>query len=262
MERIRKTFKKLTEKGEKPLIVYATACDPNCRESLDYFKLILEYADMVEVGMPFSDPLADGPTIQRAHERALSSGANTCRVLELVSSLRESCPEKPIILMGYYNPIFVYGEDRFIKDSKEVGADGFIVPDLPPEEGESFSLKAKEMGLSPVFLAAPTSTDERLVKIGQLSGEFIYYVSLTGITGEREELAYREIEREVSKVKAITGKPTVVGFGISKGEHIRKMYNTPDGFVVGSAVVRRIEERDRGGLKELLSSLKEATKPL
>ncbi len=262
MERIRETFKKLRERGEKPLIVYATACDPNCRESLDYFKLILEYADMVEVGMPFSDPLADGPTIQRAHERALSSGANTYRVLELVFSLRESYPEKPIILMGYYNPIFVYGEERFIKDSKEVGVDGFIVPDLPPEEGESFSANAKKEGLSPVFLAAPTSTDERLEKIGRLSGEFIYYVSLTGITGEREELAYKEIEREVSRVKAITGKPTVVGFGISKKEHIRKMYNTPDGFVVGSAVVRRIEEKDRGGLKELLSSLKEATKPL
>ncbi|WP_457680054.1 tryptophan synthase subunit alpha [Thermovibrio sp.] len=260
MERIRKCFNQLEKRGEKPLIVYATACDPTCPDSLDYFKLILEYADMVEVGIPFSDPLADGPTIQKAHERALSAGASTCKVLELVLKLREFHPEKPIILMGYYNPIFVYGEERFIDDSKEVGADGFIVPDLPPEEGREFALKVKSRSLSPVFLAAPTSTDERLKKIGELSGEFVYYVSVTGITGEREELAYREIERDIGKVKRITGKRAVVGFGISRPEHIRKMYNTPDGFVVGSAVVKRIEKRDKNSLKELLRGLKEATK--
>ncbi len=260
MERIEKTFTGLKERGEKPLIVYATACDPDCRESVDYFKLILEYADMVEVGMPFSDPLADGPTIQKAHERALRAGANTCRVLELVSELREFAPEKPIILMGYYNPIFVYGEDKFIRDAKSAGVDGFIVPDLPPEEGEDFSRKVKSLKLSPVFLAAPTSTDERLKKIGQLSGEFIYYVSVTGITGEREELAYSQIEGDIERIKRVTGKRAVVGFGISKPEHIRKMYNNPDGFVVGSAVVRRIEKRDKEGLKELLKTLKDATK--
>jgi tryptophan synthase alpha chain len=262
MERIVKSFEELAKKGEKPLIVYATACDPNCTRSLDYFKLILEYADMVEVGMPFSDPLADGPTIQKAHERALASGANTCRVLELVSRLREFTPEKPILLMGYYNPIFVYGEDKFIRDAKSCGVDGFIVPDLPPEEGKDFSRKVKSLKLSPVFLAAPTSTDERLKMIGEVTGEFIYYVSVTGITGEREELAYRQVEEDVSRVKRITGKRAVVGFGISRPEHIKKMYNSPDGFVVGSAVVRRIEEGDFEGLKELLKSLKEATKSL
>jgi tryptophan synthase alpha chain len=262
MERIVKSFEELAKKGEKPLIVYATACDPNCTRSLDYFKLILEYADMVEVGMPFSDPLADGPTIQKAHERALASGANTCKVLELVSLLREFTPEKPILLMGYYNPIFVYGEDRFIRDAKACGVDGFIVPDLPPEEGRDFSRKVKSLKLSPVFLAAPTSTDERLKVIGEVTGEFVYYVSVTGITGEREELAYRQVEEDVSRVKRVTGKRAVVGFGISRPEHIRKMYNSPDGFVVGSAVVRRIEEGDFKGLKELLRSLKEATKSL
>ena len=262
MERIVKSFEELAKKGEKPLIVYATACDPNCTRSLDYFKLILEYADMVEVGVPFSDPLADGPTIQKAHERALASGANTCKVLELVSLLREFTPEKPILLMGYYNPIFVYGEDRFIRDAKACGVDGFIVPDLPPEEGRDFSRKVKSLKLSPVFLAAPTSTDERLKVIGEVTGEFVYYVSVTGITGEREELAYRQVEEDVSRVKRVTGKRAVVGFGISRPEHIRKMYNSPDGFVVGSAVVRRIEEGDFEGLKELLRSLKEATKSL
>ena len=259
MERIRRTFNELEKRGEKPLIVYATACDPNCDKSLDLFKLIFEYADMVEVGMPFSDPLADGPTIQKAHERALSAGANTCRVLDLVSKLREFT-EKPIVLMGYYNPIFVYGEERFIRDAKSAGADGFIVPDLPPEEGMDFSRKVKSLKLSPVFLAAPTSTDERLNLIGEATGEFIYYVSVTGITGEREELAYAEIERDIERVKRVTGKRTVVGFGISKPEHIRRMYNSPDGFVVGSAVVKRIESWNLSELRELLSSLKEATK--
>ena len=259
MERIERTFKELEERGEKPLIVYATACDPNCGKSLDVFKLILEYADMVEVGMPFSDPLADGPTIQKAHERALSSGANTCRVLELVSKLREFA-DKPIILMGYYNPIFVYGEERFIRDAKSAGVDGFIVPDLPPEEGMDFARKVKSLKLSPVFLAAPTSTDERLELIGQATGEFIYYVSVTGITGEREELAYAEIERDIERIKRITGKRTVVGFGISKPEHIKRMYNSPDGFVVGSAVVKRVESWNLSELRELLAGLKAATK--
>ena len=259
MERIERTFRELEERGEKPLIVYATACDPNCEKSLDVFKLILEYADMVEVGMPFSDPLADGPTIQKAHERALSSGANTCRVLELVSKIR-SFSNKPIVLMGYYNPIFTYGEEKFIRDAKSAGADGFIVPDLPPEEGMDFARKVKSMKLSPVFLAAPTSTDERLKLIGEVTGEFIYYVSVTGITGEREELAYAEIERDIERVKRVTGKRTVVGFGISKPEHIRQMYNSPDGFVVGSAVVKRVESWNLSELRELLSGLKEATK--
>jgi tryptophan synthase alpha chain len=260
MERIERTFRELEERGEKPLIVYATACDPTCRDSLDYFKLILEYADMVELGMPFSDPLADGPTIQKAHERALAAGANTEKVLELLSLLREFAPEKPVLLMGYYNPIFVYGVERFVKDAKTAGADGFIVPDLPPEEGREFSRVAKSLKLSPVFLAAPTSTDERVKMIGEVTGEFIYYVSVTGITGERENLSYREIELDVARIKAISGKRTVVGFGISSPDHIKQMYNTPDGFVVGSAVVKRIEQGDREGLRSLLASLKEATK--
>jgi tryptophan synthase alpha chain len=260
MERIEKCFLELERRGEKPLIVYATACDPSFEESLEFFKTILAYADMVEVGFPFSDPLADGPTIQKAHERALKSGATTKKALELVRELRSLFPEKPIVIMGYYNPIFVYGEERFVRDAKSAGADGFIVPDLPPEEGEEFSKLVKSQSLAPIFLAAPTSDDSRVEKIAALSEGFIYYVSVTGITGEREELAYREIERDIERIKRIGGKRTVVGFGISRAEHIRKMYNSPDGFVVGSAVVRRIEERDREGLRELLKSLKEATK--
>jgi len=260
MERIEKCFNSLKGKGEKPLIVYATACDPDCSKSLEIFKTILKYADMLEIGMPFSDPLADGPTIQKAHERALSAGATTAKVLKLVESLREYEKNKPILLMGYYNPIFIYGEEKFIRDAKAVGVDGFIVPDLPPEEGGEFSRKAKSLKLSPVFLAAPTSTDERIIKIGKASGSFIYYVSVTGITGERDTLAYSEIEKEIERVKRLTGKRVVVGFGISKPEHIRRMYNSPDGFVVGSAVVKRIEKNDIKNLESLLKELKEATK--
>ena len=260
MERIKKTFQELEKKGEKPLIVYATACDPDCEESLNIFRRILKFADMVEIGMAFSDPLADGPTIQKAHERAIAAGSTTLKVLKLVKKIRDEFPEKPLILMGYYNPIFVYGEEQFIKDAKEAGVDGFIVPDLPPEEGMEFSLKVKESGLSPIFLAAPTSTDERLKLIEKATGEFIYYVSVTGITGEREKLAYKEIVNDIERVKKITGKRTVVGFGISKKEHIINMFKTPDGFVVGSAVVSRIAEKDYQGLENLLSELKEATK--
>lgn len=260
MERIKTCFDTLEKKGEKPLIIYATGCDPNCSQSLEIFKLILRYADMVEIGMPFSDPLADGPTIQKAHERALNSGANTEKILELVKKIRESESDKPLILMGYYNPMFVYGIDRFIRDASHVGVDGFIVPDLPPEEGEAFSRSAKSMKLSPIFLATPTSTDDRIRKIGTVTGEFIYYVSVTGITGERKELAYSNIERDIERIKRITGKRTVVGFGISDGKHIREMYNTPDGFVVGSAVVKKIEQEDYRGLESLLRELKAATK--
>ena len=260
MERIRKCFENLDSQGRKPLIVYATACDPDCSKSLEYFLLISEYADMVEVGMPFSDPLADGPTIQKAHERALSAGATTEKVFRLVEKLRKERPELPIVLMGYYNPIFVYGEENFIRDAKQAGADGFIVPDLPPEEGQDFSRKVKSLKLSPVFLAAPTSTDERVKAIGEVTGEFIYYVSVTGITGERDSLAFKEIERDVARIKRITGKRTVVGFGISRGRHVKEMYNTPDGFVVGSAVVKYIERGDVKSLENLLAELKEATK--
>jgi tryptophan synthase alpha chain len=260
MERIRSCFETLASQGSKPLIVYGVACDPDCEKTLEFFKVIMKYADMLEVGMPFSDPLADGPTIQKAHLRALNAGANTKRVLEIVEKLRKLNNEIPILLMGYYNPILAYGEDDFIRDSKSVGADGFIVPDLPPEEGEEFSRKAKSLKLSPVFLCAPTSTEERIRKIGKVTGELIYYVSVTGITGERDTLAFKEIQEHIYKIKEITGKRTVVGFGISRGSHIRSMYEVPDGFVVGSAVVKFFEREDITGLENLLKELKEAVK--
>ncbi len=260
MNRIKETFEELGRKGEKPFIVYSTACDPNCKDSLKAFKLILKYADIVEVGMPFSDPLADGPTIQKAHERALFAGADTEKVLELVSNLRKEFPKKAIILMGYYNPMYAYGMKKFIEDAKKAGADGFIVPDLPPEEGKNFSKTAKSKGLSPIFLAAPTSNSERLKKIGRSSGDLIYYVSVTGITGEREDLAYEKIGSDIRKIKDITNKKVVVGFGISRPEHIKRMYNLADGFVVGSAVVKYVGRSDFKNLEILLKKLKEATR--
>ncbi|OMH40668.1 tryptophan synthase subunit alpha [Desulfurobacterium indicum] len=251
MGRIEKAFEE-----KKPLIIYATACDPDFNTSLEFFRIILKYADIVEVGMPFSDPLADGPTIQKAHERALKSGANTRKVLELVSVLRKEFPDKGILLMGYYNPIFVYGEEKFVEDAFHAGSDGFIVPDLPPEEGKSFSDLAKSKGLSPIFLAAPTSTDERLKLIAEVTGDFIYYVSLTGTTGAREELDFDAINEDIRRVKTVTGRKVVVGFGISKKRHIINLYEAADGFVVGSAVVKNIEAMDKFGLEELLKELK------
>ncbi len=260
MERVKSLFGKLETKGEKPLIIYAAGCDPDFETSLEYFRIILKYADMVEIGIPFSDPLADGPTIQKAHERALKSGASIKEILRLTSILREEFPGKIIILMGYYNPIFVYGEEKFILDSKNVGVDGFIIPDLPPEEGASFSEKAKKAGLEPVFLAAPTSTDNRLSLIGKVSGNFIYYVSLTGTTGVREDLQYEKILKDIERVKKLTRKKVVVGFGISRKEHILNLSLKADGFVIGSAVVKKIEKNDKEGLVKLLSELKNAIK--
>ncbi len=255
MERIKQLFKR------KPLIVYATAFDPNFQESLSNFRLILKFADAVEIGMPFSDPLADGPTIQKAHVRALSAGASTEGVLELVSDLRQDVKDKPIILMGYYNPIFVYGEKKFLKDAKDAGADGIIIPDLPPEEGENLSKIAKDVGIDPVFLAAPTSTDDRLRLIGRVSGSFIYYVSLTGTTGAREELDYRRINLDIERVRNATFKKVIVGFGISKKKHILNLPSA-DGYVVGSAVVKKIEAADKEGLEKLLSELREAVEQI
>ncbi|WP_457567612.1 tryptophan synthase subunit alpha [Desulfurobacterium sp.] len=255
MGRIEKSFKE-----KKPLIIYATACDPDFDASLEFFRIILRHADIVEVGMPFSDPLADGPTIQKAHERALKSGATTEKVFELVSVLRDEFPDKGLILMGYYNPVFVYGEKRFIEDAASAGVDGFIIPDLPPEEGKAFSGYAKDRGLSPIFLAAPTSTDDRLKLIAEVSGDFIYYVSLTGTTGVREELDYRSIKEDILRVRRISGKKVVVGFGISRKKHIISLYDAADGFVVGSAVVRKIEQGDASGLEELLMELKSGIK--
>lgn len=238
------------------LVIYATLCDPNCIRSMDYLKTILDYADILELGIPFSDPLADGLTIQKAHFRALKAGGNLKKSFEVVSKLKESFPEKKIYIMTYYNPVFKYKEDKFLNNLKEVNGDGFIIPDLPAEEGKELSKKAKALNLDPVFLVAPTSDENRIALISKVSGKNIYYVSLTGITGARESLDFENIKKHYLKVKEISNKTVWIGFGISKKEHVRAL-NFADAIVIGSKVVSFIEKDDIKGLKNFLKDIRE-----
>jgi len=243
---------------KKPLICYFMAGYPSVEKSLKTAETLIEAgADILEVGIPFSDPVADGPTIQVAHEKAVKDGITPVNVFELTRNIKEKFPDIPLIAMTYYNPIFVVGEEKFCKQAKENGIDGFIVPDLPPEEAGEFKKIANSFGLSTVFLLAPTSNEERIKIIGKMSDGFIYYVSLTGITGEREQLPWEELKEKVSQIKKITGKKVAVGFGVSKKEHVKKISEVADGVIVGSAVVKLQGKSDFEGIEKLVKQLKE-----
>ena len=247
--------------NNKPLIVYFMAGYPSLEKSFETAKAIIEGgADILEIGVPFSDPVADGTTIQVAHEKAVKDGITPIDVLNLVEKLKKEYPKIPLILMTYYNPIFVFGENKFIELARNKGVDGIIVPDLPPEEAESLKKLADEKDISLIFLLAPTSTEKRINLIGNLTNSFIYYVSLTGITGARDTLPWNELEEKVKQIKNITKKPVAVGFGVSKKEHTEKLSNIADGVVVGSAVVKLQGRTDLKGIKKLVKELKEGLK--
>ncbi len=237
------------------LVIYATLCDPNCEENLKYLKTILKYADILELGIPFSDPLADGPTIQKAHVRALKAGGSLKKSFKVVKILKEEFKNKDIYVMTYYNPVFKYGEENFLKDLKEANGKGFIIPDLPAEEGENISKNAKALNLDPVFLAAPTSDEKRIKLISKVSGDNIYYVSLTGITGARDKLDFENIKKHYLKVKEISKKHVWIGFGISKKEHVQAL-SFADAIVIGSKVVSFIEKNDLKGLEKFLKEIR------
>ncbi|ACO03694.1 MULTISPECIES: tryptophan synthase subunit alpha [Persephonella] len=243
---------------KKPLICYFMAGYPSLEKSYETAKALIQSgADILEVGVPFSDPVADGPTIQVAHEKAVKDGITPVNVFQLTEKLKKEFPDIPLILMTYYNPIYVMGEQDFCKLAKEKGADGFIVPDLPPEEAENFKRIANSSGLETIFLLAPTSHERRIKLIGEMSDSFIYYVSLTGITGERDTLPWEELENKVRQIKKITGKKVAVGFGVSKKEHTQKLSQISDGVIVGSAVVKLQGKADIEGIKSLVKQLKE-----
>ena len=234
---------------------------PSLEKSYETAKALIEAgADILEVGLPFSDPVADGPTIQVAHEKAVKDGITPVNVFQLTQKIKQNFPDTPLILMTYYNPIFVMGEEKFCQMAKDSGIDGFIVPDLPPEEAEGFKQIVNKNGLDIIFLLAPTSHEERIKKIGDMSDSFIYYVSLTGITGERETLPWQELEEKVKQIKKITGKFVAVGFGVSKKEHTQKLSKIADGVIVGSAVVKLQGKADIEGIKNLVKELKEGLK--
>ena len=247
MNRIDQKFKELKAKKKKAFVAFITAGDPNLKVTEE---LVLSFAnvgvDIIELGVPFSDPLADGPTIQAASSRALAKGVNLEQIFNLVRRVRAKS-EIPIALMTYYNPIFHYGEERFVLKAKQSGVDGVIVPDLPPEEAESLIRLARKNDLSTIFFIAPTTTPKRMKSIVKASTGFIYYVSLTGVTGVRQKLAQSYLQ-QIKLVKRLTHKPVCVGFGISTPQQVKEVGKIADGVIVGSAIVREIyknkEKRD------------------
>lgn len=241
MNRIDKRFKELRKKNKKALIIFITAGYPSLKITE---KLIFEFerqgVDIVELGVPFSDPLADGPLIQESSQYALKKKVNLDKILNLVKSVRKRS-KLPICLMTYYNPIFCFGQDKFIKKAVRVGLDAVIIPDLPPEEGRAFTNLANKADLHTIFFLAPTSDSKRIKLIGQISRGFIYYVSLTGVTGPRQKLD-PELISNLRRIKKITKKPLCVGFGISNPSQIREIYRLADGVIVGSAVIKNIKK--------------------
>jgi tryptophan synthase alpha chain len=241
MSRIEEKFKELHKKKERALVTYIMAGDPSLQ---DTERLILELersgADLIELGIPFSDPLADGPTIQKAANRALANNVSLKDAIDLVKRVRR-VSRIPLIFMSYYNPIFKYGEERFVRDAVNAGVDGVIVPDLPPEEAKGLIRCARDKGLDTVFLLAPTSDEDRIKMVCRESRGFIYYVSLTGVTGAREGLS-KDIKGMVKKIVSRTKTPITVGFGISKAEQAKEVSSFADGVIVGSAIVKVIEE--------------------
>ena len=211
---------------------------PSYDDSLATIKALADAGvDGFEIGIPFSDPIADGPTIQAATQTALENGTTVRLCLEAVRDLREQGVQQPMLMMGYANPLVAYGTDAFVRDARAAGADGLIVPDLPPEEAAMFADSCRREGLALVFMLAPTSNDERIQLASAAATGFIYVVSLTGITGARRELpAY--LTDFITRLRASTDKPLVLGFGISTPEHAREVSSLTDGFIVGSALVR------------------------
>lgn len=238
--RIRRRFEKLKAEGRGGLVTFVTAGDPDYETSKEIvLGLAVAGADVIELGMPFSDPMADGPSIQAAGQRALKSGMKLRNCLDLVRALRQADNDTPVVLMGYYNPIYIYGVERFLADAKEAGVDGLIVVDLPPEEDEELCLPAIRAGINFIRLATPTTDDARLPTVLANTGGFVYYVSVMGITGTKS--ATDEAVREaVARLRRHTDLPIGVGFGIKSPENARTVASIADAAVVGSAIVDRI----------------------
>ena len=241
MDRIEATFKRLKDEGRTGLIAFLTVGFPDVDATMELVPAIVEAgADLVELGVPFSDPLADGATIQRSSQVALRNGVTLATCLQLCGRLRTRVPLVPLILMGYYNPILAYGLDRFAGDAVAAGADGVIVPDLPPEEAGPLLLACRSHGLQVAFLLAPTSPDRRIQEVGRQARGFIYCVSVTGVTGARDELP-QELPSFIARVRRQVAQPLAVGIGVSTQEQVRAIGGYADAAVVGSALVGVVE---------------------
>jgi len=240
--RIDQAFRQAKGEGRAAFVPYLTAGFPDEAAFLDHARGLLEVADVLEVGLPYSDPLGDGPTIQRSSEHVLKNGMTTKKTFELIAELRRESG-KAIILMTYYNPIYCYrsGEAGFLRDLKAAGADGVILPDLPPEEADTLIPAAREIDLDTVFLVAPTSTTARLERVTQACRGFVYAVSVTGVTGARTALP-QDVPDLVRRVRAVSDLPVAVGFGVASAETARPVAAVADGVVVGSALINTIAE--------------------
>lgn len=258
MSRIQKTFRQLKSQGKKAFIPYIMAGDPDLATTYNRMQLLQDCgADIIELGIPFSDPLADGPTIQMASERALNNGVTLKKVLSFVKQHR-SLFHIPIVIMSYYNPIFKLGDSNFIELSSDSGVDGFIIPDLTAEESKDFVKKSWDYDIDTIFLIAPTSTKDRIKMICKMCRGFIYYVSITGITGGRLSLPKRFYEN-IKVIRETSKLPIAVGFGISTPDDARLISSCSDGVIVGSAIVRRFNDEPetiKGYLLDLAKAIK------
>jgi tryptophan synthase alpha chain len=268
--RIEKRFAALKKEGRAALVTFTMAGDPDYDTSLAIAKALPKAgADIIELGMPFTDPMADGPAIQAAGLRALKSGQRMTKTLAMVSEFRKGDDETPIVLMGYYNPIFIYGNERFLTDAKAAGVDGLIVVDLPPEEDEELCLPAMKAGLNFIRLATPTTDDKRLPAVLTHTSGFVYYVSITGITGAAAPDTAK-VTAAVARIKQHTGLPVAVGFGVRTAEQACAIAGRTDGVVVGSALVdvlrQNLDAKGKAGphtvkaVTSLVSSLAEGVR--
>ena len=242
MTRIDQKFAALRAEGKKAFVAYIMAGDPDLETSLSLMQGLPQAGvDVIELGMPFTDPMADGPTIQLAGQRALDHGQTLQKTLDMVAAFRQGDQGTPIVMMGYYNPIYSRGVARFLTDAKAAGVDGLIVVDLPPEEDAELCIPAQAAGLNFIRLATPTTDAKRLPKVLQNTSGFVYYVSITGITGAQAAQAI-DVAPEVARIKASTALPVIVGFGITTPDGARAIASVADGCVVGSAIVKQVAE--------------------
>ena len=253
MSRLAARFAALQADGSKALVTFVTAGDPDLATTEEII-LLLESsgADVIELGVPFSDPMADGPTIQLSSERALRSGTTLHGILELVKRVRTRT-EIPIILMGYLNPVHAYGYDSFCRDASEAGVDGVLLVDMPPEESSEMTVPARLYDLDVIFLLTPTSDSERIAAVEKLGSGFVYYVTVTGVTGARTTVSH-SLAQELARVQQVISLPVMAGFGISTSEQAAEVGKLADGIVVGSAIVKLFEQFSGEELKLQLGS--------
>jgi tryptophan synthase alpha chain len=248
-QRIARRFAALRQQRRGGLVTFVTAGDPDLGTSMEILRrLPAAGADLIELGMPFSDPMADGPAIQASSQRALRAGQTVRRTLGMVAAFRQTDSETPIVLMGYYNPIYIYGVQAFAADARQAGVDGLIVVDLPPEEADELFVPATVVGLNLIFLATPTTDDARLPRVLAYARGFVYYVSITGITGTRSASA-SQVGEAIERIRSQSKLPIAVGFGIKTAEQAAAMARIADAAVVGSALVAKVAEHlDVSGL--------------